>query len=80
MAKIEIRSQLPGAFYRRPSPEESNYKEVGDSVEAGEAIGLVEVMKTFTPINAEAAGTIVSFEVESEAAIMPGQILAIIEE
>lgn len=80
MAKTEIRSQLPGVFYRKPSPDEPNYKEVGDRVEAGEAIGLVEVMKTFTPVNAETAGTVVSFEVESEAAIMPGQILAIIEE
>ena len=80
MAKTEIRSQLPGVFYRKPSPDEPNYKEVGDSVDVGEAIGLVEVMKTFTPINAESAGKIVSFEVDNEEAIMPGQLLAIIEE
>jgi len=80
MAKIEVRSPLPGVFYRRPSPDEPNYKEPGDSVEVGEAIGLVEVMKTFTPVNAELAGTIISFEVEAEQAIMPGQVLAIIEE
>ena len=50
MAKSEIRSPLPGVFYRRPSPEEKNYKEVGDDVKAGDVVGLVEVMKTFNPI------------------------------
>lgn len=79
MAKIEIRSQLPGVFYRKPSPEEPNYKEVGDTVEPGDAIGLVEVMKTFTQINADASGKIVSFEVDDSDAIMPGQVLAVIE-
>lgn len=80
MAKIEIRSQLPGVFYRKPSPEEPNYKEAGDSVSPGDAIGLIEVMKTFTPVNSDVGGTIISFEVESEEPVMPGQVLAIIEE
>lgn len=79
MAKIEIRSQLPGVFYRKPSPEEPNYKEVGDTVEAGDAVGLIEVMKTFTQVNADIAGTIVSFEVDNEDTIIPGQVLVVIE-
>ena len=79
MAKIEIRSQLPGIFYRKPSPDEPNFKEVGDAVEAGDAIGLVEVMKTFNQIYADSAGIIVSFEVDDSDAFMPGQVLAVIE-
>jgi|TARA_B100001094_G_C17794716_1_gene606115 biotin carboxyl carrier protein len=79
MAKIEIRSQLPGVFYRKPSPDEPTFKEVGDTVKAGDAIGLVEVMKTFQQINADAAGIIVSFEVEDSDVISPGQVLAVIE-
>jgi acetyl-CoA carboxylase biotin carboxyl carrier protein len=79
MAKHEIRSQLPGMFYRKPSPEEPNYKEVGDTIEVGDVIGLIEVMKTFTQVTADAAGNIVSFEVDDADAIMPGQVLAVIE-
>tara|TARA_B100000902_G_scaffold186358_1_gene178685 strand:+ start:66 stop:308 length:243 start_codon:yes stop_codon:yes gene_type:complete len=79
MAKIEIRSQLPGIFYRKPSPDEPNFKEVGDAVEAGDTIGLVEVMKTFKQVNADAAGTVASFEVDDSDEIVPGQVLAVIE-
>lgn len=76
MATSEIRSPLPGVFYRSASPEEPNYKEVGDTVKAGDVIGLVEVMKTYTEVKAEVGGTIASFVVENEDAIMPGQVLA----
>ncbi len=79
MAKAEIRSSLPGIFYRRPSPEEPNYKSVGDSVIVGDVIGLVEVMKTYTQIQSDVAGVITAFPVDNESMIMPGQILAEIE-
>lgn len=79
MAKAEIRSPLPGIFYRRPAPDQPNYKEVGDSVAAGDVIGLVEVMKTFTPVSCEVAGTVTAFLAENEDAIMPGQVLVEIE-
>ena len=42
-------------------------------------MGLIEVMKSFTPIAAEVAGTIVKFHVEHEDAVMPGQPLVDIE-
>jgi len=76
MAKSEIRSPLPGVFYRSPSPDEPNYKEAGDSVKAGDVIGLVEVMKTYSEVKAEVDGTLTAFMVENEDAIMPGQVLA----
>ena len=79
MTKIEIRSQLPGIFYRKPSPDEPNFKEVGDTVKASDVIGLIEVMKTFNQIYADAAGTIVSFEVDDSDVIVPGQVLAVID-
>lgn len=79
MAKSEIRSPLPGMFYRKPSPDEPNFKEVGDRVAVGDAIGLVEVMKTFTQITSDVAGIIVAFPVDNEDAVMPGQVLAEIE-
>jgi len=75
MAK-QILSPLPGTFYRRPAPDKPPYKIEGDSVDAGEVIGLVEVMKSFHEVRADTAGKIVRFLAENEDAIMAGQPLA----
>jgi acetyl-CoA carboxylase biotin carboxyl carrier protein len=79
MAEHQVVSPLPGIFYRRPSPEAAPYKQEGDQVAVGEVIGLVEVMKQFTEIHADAAGRVVRFLVENEAAIEPEQPLLLIE-
>ena len=72
----EIKSPLPGSFFRRPAPDEPPFKEVGDFVSAGETIGLVEVMKTFQEVKADAEGRINSFDVEDSEPVTAGQVLA----
>jgi acetyl-CoA carboxylase biotin carboxyl carrier protein len=74
MAK-QILSPLPGTFYRRPAPDKPNYKSEGDTVAVGDVIGLIEVMKTFNEIRAEAVGKIKNFVAENEEPVMAGQIL-----
>lgn len=68
-------SPLPGIFYRRLSPDQPPFKEVGDAVAAGDAVGVIEVMKTFTQVPAEAAGRLARFLVEDEAEVMAGEPL-----
>jgi biotin carboxyl carrier protein len=75
MAMAAFRSPLPGVFYRAPAPGKPPFKSEGDAVAAGDAVGLIEVMKTFTPVLAEEAGRLVKFLVENEDAIMAGQPL-----
>lgn len=48
-----INSPIVGSFYRKPSPEASNFVEVGTVVEAGQTVCLVEAMKLFNEIEAE---------------------------
>lgn len=72
----DIRSPIPGTFYRRPSPDAAPYKEVGDSVAVDDVIGLVEVMKSFIEVKADAAGTLKAFKVENEEPIMAGAVIA----
>lgn len=79
MAISTIRSPLPGTFYRKPSPDQPAFKQDGDAVAAGDTLGLIEVMKTFTPVAAEVAGWIVRFLVEDEDPVMAGQPLLEIE-
>ena len=79
MAQREILSPLPGTFYRKPSPEAPPFVNEGDRIAVGDAIGLVEVMKTFIKIEADVAGRVVRFLVENEGPVEAGQALLIVE-
>jgi biotin carboxyl carrier protein len=72
----QLLSPLPGTFYRRAAPDKPPYKNEGDMVAVGDVIGLIEVMKSFTEVKAEVAGTITKFVAENEEPVMAGQLLA----
>jgi biotin carboxyl carrier protein len=71
----QILSPLPGTFYRKPAPDKPAFKSDGDAVAVGDVIGLIEVMKTFVEVQADAAGTIAKFVVDNEEPVMAGQPL-----
>ena len=75
----DIISPLPGVFYRRPAPDQPPFVEEGDAVEPGRVIGLVEIMKQFSEVTAEQAGTLVAFAVEDGGEVNPGDIIATID-
>ncbi len=72
----QILSPLPGTFYRRPSPDQPVFKEVGDTVAVGDVIGLIEVMKSFNEVHADQAGILAAFVADDEEPVMAGQPLA----
>jgi len=76
MSRLEIRSPLPGTFYRASSPDTPPFKSEGDVVAAGDTIGLIEVMKTFQQIPAGLDGKNITFLVDNEEPVMAGQIIA----
>jgi len=75
----QILSPLPGTFYRKPAPDKPAFKADGDTVAVGEVIGLIEVMKSFIEVHADASGKIVKFVVDNEEPVMAGQPLAEVE-
>jgi acetyl-CoA carboxylase biotin carboxyl carrier protein len=79
MSKLEIRSPLPGTFYRKPSPDAAAFKSDGDSVAAGDVIGLIEVMKTFHEVHAGVDGANIAFIADDQEPIMAGQVIAEVE-
>ncbi|MCO6179612.1 MULTISPECIES: acetyl-CoA carboxylase [Ciceribacter] len=79
MSKLEIKSPLPGTFYRRSSPDAAPYKQDGESVAAGDVIGLIEVMKTFHEVRADASGSSITFVADDNEPIMAGQVIAEVE-
>jgi acetyl-CoA carboxylase biotin carboxyl carrier protein len=46
-----VRSPSSGRYYQRPAPGKPPFLEIGDVVESGQTVGLLEVMKTFTRIH-----------------------------
>lgn len=74
-----IPSPIMGVFYRAPKPGEPNYVDVGDVVEVGQTIGMIEAMKVFSPIPAEIAGTVVACTAENGKLVQPGDPLIYVE-
>lgn len=74
-----ITASLLGTFWRRPSPEEPPFVEVGDRVEAGRTVGTIEVMKTFSEVVAPVAGVVTRVLVEDGAMVEYGQALMVLD-
>lgn len=69
-----------GTFYRSPKPGSPPFVEVGQRVEAGDELCLVEVMKLFTSVRAECGGTVRHIAVSDAELVETGQALMYIEE
>lgn len=80
MSKLEIRSPLPGTFYRASAPDAPRLKDDGQDVQLGDPIGVIEVMKTFQQLSADVAGKNIVFLVENEEPVMAGQVIAEVEQ
>jgi acetyl-CoA carboxylase biotin carboxyl carrier protein len=75
----QIRSPLPGTFYRRPDPSSEPFVTEGDQIEPGAVVGLVEIMKSFHEIKSETGGTVSRFLVDDEGSVEIGQALVELE-
>ena len=76
MAIAQLLSPLPGIFYHRASPDSPMFKLPGDAIAIGEVIGLIEVMKSFNEVRADAAGRLIRYLVNHESEVMPGEPVA----
>jgi acetyl-CoA carboxylase biotin carboxyl carrier protein len=71
MADIEARTEVTGSVWKIVT-------EVGQRVEPGDTIMLIESMKMEIPVMAEQAGTIARFLVEEKAPVTEGQVVAVL--
>ncbi len=72
-------SPMVGVFYRAPSPTDPNFVEIGDRVERGQTIGLVEAMKVFNEVTAENAGVVAQIPVQTGQLVETGQPLLLLK-
>jgi acetyl-CoA carboxylase biotin carboxyl carrier protein len=66
---ITIKSPMIGTFYRRPSPDKPYFVEVGDKVEVGKVVCIIEAMKLFNEIESEVSGRIVKILVDDASPV-----------
>ena len=67
-----IRAPMVGTFYMSPSPESEPFVEVGDSVEEGQTLCIIEAMKVMNEVKAERSGTIEGILVENSEPVEYG--------
>ena len=74
-----VKSPMVGTAYLAPEPGKPNFVSVGDKVTAGQTLLIIEAMKTFNPIKAPKAGTVVQVLIENARPVEFGEPLMIVE-
>lgn len=74
-ASTEIRAPMVGTFYRKPSPSDPVFIDVGSTVKAGDPLCLIEVMKLYNTITAPVAGTVEAILAYDAALVAFDQVL-----
>ena len=76
---VEIKAPMVGTFYRAPNPEAPAYIEVGQTIEPGQVICIIEAMKLMNEIKSEIRGKILEILVDNAEPVEFGQPLFLIE-
>jgi len=77
--RIVIKSPMVGTFYRAPAPDAPPFLEVGQEIEVGQVVCIIEAMKLMNEIKSEAAGRVVEVLAQNGDPVEFGQPLFSIE-
>jgi acetyl-CoA carboxylase biotin carboxyl carrier protein len=75
----EVRSPIVGTFYRAPAPDAEPYIEIGQAVQVGSVMCIVEAMKLMNEIESDCNGTVVKIIAENGKPVEYNQVLFLIE-
>ena len=76
---ITIKSPIIGTFYRKPAPDKPVFVEVGDTVNVGDVLCVIEAMKLFNEIESEISGKIVKVLVDDSSPVEFDQPLFLVD-
>jgi acetyl-CoA carboxylase biotin carboxyl carrier protein len=76
---VTIKSPMIGTFYRKPSPDKPMFVEVGNTIQKGDVLCVVEAMKLFNEIEAEITGKIVKILVDDMSPVEFDQPLFLVD-
>jgi acetyl-CoA carboxylase biotin carboxyl carrier protein len=74
-----IKAPMVGTFYRAPSPDSKPYIEIGQQVEAGQVVCVIEAMKLMNEIKSEVKGKVAEIMAENSTPVEYGQALFMVE-
>lgn len=76
---VEVIAPMLGVLYRRPAPDQPEFVSVGDVIEAGATVAIIEVMKLMNPVVAEVGGRVAEVVVDDGALVEHGTVLLRLE-
>ena len=76
---VTIKSPMIGTFYRSASPDKPSFVNIGDDIEPGKVVCIIEAMKLFNEIESEVKGRIVKVLVEDASPVEYDQPLFLVE-
>jgi acetyl-CoA carboxylase biotin carboxyl carrier protein len=76
---ITIKSPMIGTFYRTPGPDKDAFVNVGDNIQKGDKVCIIEAMKTFNEIESEISGKIVKVLVDNASPVDYDQPLFLVD-
>jgi acetyl-CoA carboxylase biotin carboxyl carrier protein len=76
---LEIKSPMVGTFYRASGPDKPQFVKIGDTIDVGTTVCIIEAMKLFNEIESEVKGTIVKVMVEDASPVEYDQVLFLVE-
>lgn len=76
---ITVKSPMIGTFYRRPSPDKPIFVNVGDEIQPGAVVCIIEAMKLFNEIESEISGKVVKILVDDQTPVEYDQPLFLVD-
>ena len=76
--RVVIKSPMVGTFYRTPAPDAPPFVEVGQDLEIGQVVCILEAMKLMNEIKSEVAGRVIDILVENGSPVEFGQPLFVV--
>ncbi len=77
---VAIKAPMVGTFYRAASPDAKAYVEIGQTVDVGQVVCIIEAMKLMNEIKSEVKGKIIEVLVENANPVEYGQALFMVEQ
>ncbi|MGL4652934.1 acetyl-CoA carboxylase biotin carboxyl carrier protein [Cetobacterium sp.] len=76
---MEILSPMVGTYYSAPSPDSDDFVKVGDRIEIGDTVCIVEAMKMMNEVKSTVAGTVISLKSVNGKAVKKGDVLFLVK-
>ncbi|CAG9467652.1 unnamed protein product [Pedinophyceae sp. YPF-701] len=76
---VEITSPMAGTFYTSPSPSDPPFVKVGDTIQKGQTLCIIEAMKLMNEIEAEVSGTVVDILLDNASPVSIGDPMIIVK-